>query len=332
MVALAIDFSFICVQLELQGVAGHSRRTVVAPMDLASGSQIAKPSPSRVLRATRSEGDPPFNVMEFVGIPAIAGAPPVVIQESDCEVDSADSDVEMAIDHPQLDFMEVFSPPRVFFPVIRRGLLAEVQCSMDLTKGFDFLTVESRAACLQALKEKKPRWVNVSPPCTMYSPLQQLFNLKKMSESQKRARFQEADNLLDFGMHLCRIQSAAGRYFLFEHPARASSWERPSVKQALELPGTFLIAFDQCRTGLVSPGDNPKPIKKRTILMSNAAAVRSIFAPLQCTCEPGAHQVIEGSIDGVPLSKWAQHYPPALCEAMADAVAQTVGRPAEIVD
>lgn len=306
-------------------------------MELACGSQD-RPSPKptgRVLRATRSEGDPPSSgPMDIDGpwVPHAAVSPTLVIHESDCEADSADSDVEMVVGYSPLDFMEVFSPPRVFFAVTRRGLKAEVTCSMDLTKGFDFMTVESRAECLKAVQEKRPKWLNVSPPCTMYSALQQLFNLKKMTESQKQARFTEAHALLDFSMHLCYLQSSGGRFFLFEHPARASSWDRPSVKKALTLPNAYLIAFDQCRTGLVSPGDNPKPIKKRTVLMTNAPAVRSIFEPLQCQCEQGAHQTIEGSIDGLSLSRWAQHYSPGLCDAMAEAVQRTVGRPAQIVD
>eukprot|EP00435_Cladocopium_sp_Y103_P074854 s296_g51.t1 len=234
----------------------------------------------------------------------------------------SDNDVEMVLD--QLDFMEVFSPPRVFFAITRRGLSADVQCSMDLTKGHDFLTVESRAACLRAISERKPKFLMVSPPCTMYSALQRLFNLKKMSEEEKAARFLEADNLLDFAMRLCKMQSDGGRYFCFEHPHRASSWQRDCVKAIEGLDGTFTVSFDQCRTGLVAPGEDSKPMKKRTTLMSNAAAINSIFKPLQCACPPDAHQVIEGSIDGISLSKWAQHYPPLLCEKLAEAASQTV--------
>ena len=253
-------------------------------------------------------------------LPATTSASPVLIQDSDCEVDSADSDVEMSVAHQPLDFMEIFSPPRVFFAVKRLGLNAEAMYCMDLTRGYNFLTAEARAECFQAVREKKPRWLNASPPCTMYSALQRLFNLKKMTESQKQARFLEADNLLDFSMYLCRFQALEGRYFLFEHPSRASSWERQSVKDILDLPGVACTTFDQCRTGLVSPGDNPKPMKKRTTLMSNSSAVQRIFRPLQCHCEPGAHQPIEGSIDGLSLSTWAQHYTAQLCERMAEAV------------
>ena len=73
-----------------------------------------------------------------------------------------------------------------------------------------------------------------------------------------------------------------------------------------------------------SPGDNPKPIKKRTVLMTNAPAIQSKFRPLQCNCPRGSHQTIEGSIDGISLSKWCQHYTPQLCNTIADVVAETL--------
>ena len=234
--------------------------------------------------------------------------------------DSDDSDVEMV--SQQWDFLEIYTPPRVCFAVARYNLLTGP--SMDLETGFDFMTMESRASCLQQVQEHLPRFLMLSPPCTMYSPLQALFNLHKMSEEEKRQRFLEADTLLNFAMALCRLQSNEGRYFAFEHPDRATSWDRPSVRAVLQLPGTVTVKFDQCQTGLMSPGDNPKPIKKRTVLMTNAPAIQSVFAPLQCNCPRGSHQTIEGSIDGISLSKWCQHYTPQLCNKIADAVAGTL--------
>ena len=165
--------------------------------------------------------------------------------------------------------MEVFSPPRVSFAVSRLGLLAD--WSLDLTNRYDFLTMESRAECLRVVSDEEPEFVMLCPPCTMHSPSQALFNLHKMSEEEKARRFAEADPLLNFAMTICKVQHARGRYFCFEHPQRASSWRRASVQEVLDLPGTFQVTFDQCRTGLVTPGSNPKPIRKRTTFMSNAA-------------------------------------------------------------
>ena len=271
----------------------------------------------RALRATRSEGDDPLVLP--VGQPL----PPehVTIVESD---DEANQDVVMLV--VQKDFMEVFSPPRVSFAVTRLGLLAGK--SLDLTNGYDFLSMESRAECLRFMSEDEPGFVMLSPPCTMYSPLQVLFNLHKMSDEEKTRRFAEADALLNFAMTICKIQHARGRYFCFEHPQRASSWQRASVQEVLGLTGSFQVTFDQCRTGLVTPGSNPQPIRKRTIMMSNALPVRTVFQGLQCNCPAGAHHPIEGSIDGISLSKWCQHYTPGLCQCIATAVSDTL-RPTE---
>lgn len=246
----------------------------------------------------------------------------VRVAESD-ESDMESSDVETVVERT-VHFMEVFSPPRVCFAVARHGLVAPPMLSLDLTTGYDFLTMEDRARCLRLMESERPQFIIVSPPCTMYSPLQQLFNLKKMAAAEKERRFQEADVMLNFSMSLCRLQQDKGRYFCFEHPFRASSWQRRSVQDIIALPSSFCVAFDQCRTGLVTPGESPEPIRKRTVLLSNAPAILQVFQPLQCTCPAGKHRAIEGSIDGISLSKWCQYYTPQLCTSFAHAVAATV--------
>ena len=254
---------------------------------------------------------------------AAAAVPPILVEESGSELEN--SDVEM--EKEPIHFMEVFSPPRVCFAVRRFGLTATPLFSLDLTTGSDFMTMEDRAHCLRMIELQKPAFLMISPPCTMYSPLQQLFNLRKMSEQQKARRFLEADALLDFGMVLCKKQHQGHRLYCFEHPQKASSWGRHTVQEVRELPGSQSVSFDQCRTGLVTPGENPQPIRKRTTLMTNAQGIIEVFQGLQCQCHPGTHRAIEGSIDGIPLSKWCQHYTPSLCEKLAEGVAASLPLP-----
>ena len=67
---------------------------------------------SRALMQTLSEGDPP-SLLDVTSLPAKSFQPrSLLVKGSDSEMSD---DVEMVFE--QLDFMEVFSPPRVFFPI-----------------------------------------------------------------------------------------------------------------------------------------------------------------------------------------------------------------------
>ena len=237
--------------------------------------------------------------------------------------ESSDSESEVAVVEPQVDFMEIYSPKRVFWAVRARNCKCHPSLSLDLLNGYDFMSVGARAKCLRLMDEYRPKFLMLSPPCTMYSALQAL-NFAKMREEVLQERWQEAHALLDFAMLLAEKQVRAGRYFAYEHPVRASSWKRASVTRVVSLPGCYTVSFDQCQTGLVTPGENPQPIQKRTTLLTNAPCMREIFEPLQCTCDLGSHHPIQGSINGIQLSKWCQHYTPKLCDHLAEAVDRTV--------
>ena len=107
-------------------------------------------------------------------------------------------------------FMEVFSPPRVAVSCRKKGLRAFY--SIDELTGYDLLSFEGRAEVLQLVKSTKPLYIMLSPPCTMYSALQTMWNLKKWDELTKKEKFAKADCMLDFSMLLARMQVDSGRY------------------------------------------------------------------------------------------------------------------------
>ena len=216
--------------------------------------------------------------------------------------------------------MEVYSPPRVGLAVQAKKLTAQI--AVDILTGFDLCDFVARRSVMDLLQKHKPLCLLVSPPCTMYSQLQALFNLHNMPPETLRRRWAEAHLHLDFSMHLCQYQAERNRFFIFEHPWRASSWERESVKRVAELANCHKVTFDQCQTGLTTPDDKKTPIKKRTSLLTNCKAVTEIFEPLQCQgC--AEHHHIEGSINGIRLSHWCQIYTPQLCEKFAEVVKRT---------
>ena len=223
-------------------------------------------------------------------------------------------------DEPQHDFMEVFSPPRVAIACRRRHMLA--LHSLDELTGYDLLQFECRARALHLIDACKPKFIMLSPPCTMYSQLQTMWNLKKWDEETKRSKFAVADCMLDFSMFIANKQLAQNRFFCFEHPASAHSWKRAAVQEIMNHPDVTCTSFDQCRTGLTCP-ETGRPIKKRTTLMSNAPGVPLQFRPLQCHCSV-PHVRIQGSSCGVRLSTYCQIYTPELCDHLAAACERTL--------
>ena len=212
-----------------------------------------------------------------------------------------------------VDVLEVFGRT-VSAIASRRGLSS---CPFDLKVGKDLSQLEMRSEVFRTIEQRRPKLLVTSPPCTMYSKLQRLWNVKKMSPEEYNRRKAIADEYLQFA-HTCnKVQHAAGRSFAHEHPAGASSWKEDSTRAVVTLPGTYNALFDQCQFGLTSPRGTP--LKKQTrILCNNAQLFNALHG---CNCRRGSHTHtrIMGSEDGHRLSTWSENYPPALCNALLDA-------------
>eukprot|EP00973_Karenia_brevis_P039717 5482375-Karenia_brevis.AAC.1 len=86
-------------------------------------------------------------------------------------------------------------------------------------------------------------------------------------------------------MTICRRQHEQGRYFVFEHPQGASSWQLNMVKQLLNEEGVRLAKFDMCMFGMMTTDDkgNPAFARKRTAIMTNSICIaREITTRGQC--------------------------------------------------
>ena len=212
-----------------------------------------------------------------------------------------------------VDVLEVFGRT-VSAIASRRGLSS---CPFDLKVGKDLSQLEMRSEVFRTIEQRHPKLLVTSPPCTMYSKLQRLWNVKKMSPEEYNRRKAIADEYLQFS-HTCnKVQHNAGRSFAHEHPAGASSWKEDSTRAVVTLPGTYNALFDQCQFGLTSPRGTP--LKKKTrILCNNAQLFNALHG---CNCRRGSHTHtrIMGSEDGHRLSTWSENYPPALCNALLDA-------------
>ena len=75
-----------------------------------------------------------------------------------------------------VDVLEVFGRT-VSAIASRRGLSS---CPFDLKVGKDLSQLEMRIEVFRMIEQRRPKLLVTSPPCTMYSKLQRLCNIKRM--------------------------------------------------------------------------------------------------------------------------------------------------------
>ena len=96
-----------------------------------------------------------------------------------------------------------------------------------------------------------------------------------MSPEEVERRMTEARVLLAFAAEVYQMQLDAGRHFVHEHPATASSWCEPVIMRLRRDARVGEIVGDQCRYGLttVGPGGSRMPAMKPTRFLSSAPAI-----------------------------------------------------------
>ena len=214
------------------------------------------------------------------------------------------------------DAAEYYSPPRLLRAI---SLLGFIGClSLDLITGWNFQLEELQRLSIFLLGALHIRFLLLCPPCTVFSELQRLWNIKRMDPAAFRRKWEEGVLYVRHAMMCALAQHQAKRFFVFEHPARASSWALPDVQHVASLPGVYEVIFDQCMVGLVSKVTQT-PMRKRTKLLTNSSHIYYAFSNLMCNGRH-QHQTIQGSEGGVRRSTWAQIYPQPMVDLLAKGV------------
>ena len=124
---------------------------------------------------------------------------------------------------------ELYSPPRVTAELGRLPLMSLVGGpTFDLRAdangvAWDFRRADHRRRARAQIRQVQSFLVISSPPCTDFCTIQNL-NRRFWSPAEVRRRRAEAMALLGFAVEIYWLQLEAGRHFLHEHPATASSW------------------------------------------------------------------------------------------------------------
>ena len=176
--------------------------------------------------------------------------------------------------------------------------------SYDLITGWDLSTAENRRKMWSTLRHEKPELIIACPPCKMFSLLQEL-NFSKMPWDQAVHLIQIGLDDLELAALVATWQHRRGKYFVFEHPDGARSWDEECMQRLAGLPGVRRTRCDMCAYGMAvdESGFNLKP----TGILTNS---KCISKRLQRRC-PRDH--VHAPLMGGRAVK-AQVYPQAFCE------------------
>ena len=174
---------------------------------------------------------------------------------------------------------------------------------------WDFNNPDQRKRALKLIRDTEPVLVVGSPMCALFSPLQGL-NWHKDPVRFRKAYKQAVDHLL-FCLEIYKLQVEGGRYFLHEHPARATSWQVPEMVKFIAENDLHLVNSVMCAFGMKIEDQH---VLKPTKWLTNCDA---IAMALSVGCD-GTHSHLP--LIGGTRSRQAQVYPVDLCRTIVKAL------------
>ena len=196
---------------------------------------------------------------------------------------------------------------------------------MGLHNGYDMSTKEGLRKALTKLRELKPRYLHVSPPCYPFSSVNNANQKTPAQRSNHKAKQEHGRLILKNCLKLIQVQrqeldgqSGMGpdcqeAHAGDEQPLRATSWKEPAVRNMLKLCGER-FSCDGCRFGLEN--DHGDPIRKPWGWFSSLPGVKEV---LHKVCQK--HHPSHAPVTGKDLAKTAI-YPEQLCRDFAKVLIQ----------
>ena len=169
-----------------------------------------------------------------------------------------------------------------------------------------------REWCRRMVRRDKPQLLVVSPPCTLFSQLQNL-SPYGLPERRRPHEWRKACEMVIFAVELCRMQQQAGRAFVFEHPRSATSWEVvPELRDLLNSLDVFESVLDMCVYGMMPNDDRGQLglVRKTTRLITNSEEIVDATQHRRTGGHVHVH-LMSGRV------KKAAEYPIKLCQAIS---------------
>jgi len=227
------------------------------------------------------------------------------------------------------DIAEIFSQPRICQELDGRkfsGQTLRPGWSLDLTmrdpktgEPWDLSRPEVQSRVIKLVRDTQPYFVIGSPPCTPFSPLQEISRSKRdpkvMAEELRRGK-----EHVNFCVKVYMIQIQAKRHFIHEHPEASTAWKNTDLVQLAMEPQVDATTLHMCAYGMQSEDEHGKGlVKKATRILSSSPEVLKKLAA-RCSNESGDSQhrhvhLIQGR------AKAAQVYPREFSMRVCEGVA-----------
>jgi hypothetical protein len=154
---------------------------------------------------------------------------------------------------------------------------------MDMKSGYDFGNKKDRDRSWEAIERDKPSMVIGSPPCRLFSKLQELnkfmYKDNRMWMLKFQERIEQAKRYVEFCAKVYQYQIDNNRYFLHEHPYLASSWGLSCIEKLMAREDVTRTLTHMCQFGMTSNiggnGSELGPVLKPTGFMTNSPFIAS---------------------------------------------------------
>ena len=196
----------------------------------------------------------------------------------------------------------------------------DVVVSTFSTPDWDFTRERDRSEFLKLVRKERPHFVFMAPPCTKWSPIQQM---NARTSRQKKELMDERDQEEKSHLKLVReVFDIGGHEDIpagMEHPALAASWETETMKT---MKGYYEAVCHRCRTGLEAVDDEGRrgKVKKPTKIRTKSRGVAEAM-DLPCLCKE-KHVQMMGR--GKEL-KEMQNYEEGFVKILAQAIVRNYG-------
>ena len=237
------------------------------------------------------------------------------------DIDNEEADIiaTLGCEITAVDVMEVYSLTEAAARLkLKPGFAVDLCETKSDGTNWDLNNPEDVRLVHQLVDEEEPKLLTGSPPCHMFSVLQNI-SWHKISPGIRNKRMNEALHYLHTSCELYKKQYEAGRWFLHEAPWGAASWKDPEIQELASRPGVQKVRGPMCRwemsatdkRGLQGTGF----VKKETGWLTNCKPLAELLEG-ECTNATGKapwHRHIH-LIGG--LARQAAIYPPKLVKAV----------------
>ena len=192
------------------------------------------------------------------------------------------------------DVAEIHSQPRVCQEAGEAHLTPG--WSLDLTmkdpatgKAWDLSVPSVQSRVKKLVRDTKPYCIIGSPPCTPFSPLQEISRSKR-DPRVMRQELEAGKRHIRFCLELYGMQIDEKRHFVHEHPEKSRAWQMPEVQAMMLRPEVGSTIVHMCAFGMTASDKmGTAPVKKPTRLMSSSEEVLKRMDK-RCSNEAGQAQ------------------------------------------